>query len=108
MLGDPVPVCPAQALAPESGVGCGGPVMTGLTRFVRTMCCDAPVHARTHLMGDLVLLTCAACQRDVGSPGAEDSEDVEALLMNAPAIDYPELISLSGDWPEISHGRVSM
>jgi hypothetical protein len=57
-------------------------------------------------MGDCLILVCMVCDREVGSPGAEDSEDVAALMVGAPALDYPELLTLAGDWPEISHGRV--
>jgi hypothetical protein len=62
------------------------------TAYVVTTCCAAPVGlVDPSFECEAAHLVCARCGREAGSPGAEDSEDVEALLMHAPAIDYPWL-----------------
>lgn len=66
--------------------------------YVLTTCCHAPLTGRSFLLGDLIILECAGCGREAGSPGGEDTEYVEYLLSNAPAIDYPELLAALPVW----------
>lgn len=57
------------------------------TRYVVTTCCRAPVRLATpNFLAECADVVCVGCGRIAGTPGAEDSPDVEEFVRIVPII----------------------